>query len=609
MPDVNDLDEILQQRLVASVFQPIVDLDAGTIVAYEALARGPAGSLQRPDALYAAARRAGRLAELDELCRITAVTAALQVGVFAPLTLFVNVEPEILDSSRLEELVQLANGSPRELQLVLELTERAIAARPAQLLATVSRLRAAGWRIALDDVGADDMSLVFMPLLLPDVVKLDLSLVQQRPGPAVAEIMNAVNAYAESTGAVVLAEGIEDEKHLSMALALGARLGQGWMFGRPSPSLSNARPVGAIAFPAAHRSASHRSPFGCLPAGGALRVSTKPLLIEISKFLEREAMRFGPAVMVVSTFQQAEHFTPATARRYRRLVDRGGFVAAIGEGLSREPIPGLRGADIAADDPVRGEWDIIVLSPHFAAALLARDLGDDGPDSARRFEFSLTYDRTTVIAATQTLMSRVLPTDWVDPGFAEMSKAAGNSAPLANPVHVTRHGTGRETERPGAEEPSQLDPLTGLLNRGRLQELLESALLQAQVTDSGLAMVHVEIDQFRIINAELGHLAGDHVLRTIADRLKRRFRRADLLARLGNDEFLVLLPSLDMENASRHAQQVARSCLDALNQPVSTPAGQITLTVTIGTSTYPDDGDTFDTLIRAAEKRNQVRRN
>ena len=79
------------------------------------------------------------------------------------------------------------------------------------------------------------MSLAFLPLLRPDVVKLDLRLVQERPGPAIAEIMNAVNAHAERTGAVVLAEGIETEEHLVMARALGATLGQGWLFGRPGP--------------------------------------------------------------------------------------------------------------------------------------------------------------------------------------------------------------------------------------------------------------------------------------------------------------------------------------------------------------------------------------
>src|SRR3712207_7120838 len=97
-------------------------------------------------------------------------------------------------------------------------------------LPIVARVRELGWSIALDDVGADPMSLAFMPLLRPDVVKLDLRLVQDEPGPAIAEIMNAVNAYAERSGARVLAEGIENDHHLRMAKALGATLGQGWLF-------------------------------------------------------------------------------------------------------------------------------------------------------------------------------------------------------------------------------------------------------------------------------------------------------------------------------------------------------------------------------------------
>ena len=134
--------EVLAHQAVSSVFQPIVDLDTGAVVAYEALARGPVGPLERPDALFAAARAGDRLAELDDLCRRAAFTGAVEHGLLAPLTLFVNVEPEVLDTAPLDDLQAIAEAAPGELRVVLEITERALATRPADLLRTVERVRA-----------------------------------------------------------------------------------------------------------------------------------------------------------------------------------------------------------------------------------------------------------------------------------------------------------------------------------------------------------------------------------------------------------------------------------------------------------------------------------
>ncbi|WP_369135416.1 EAL domain-containing protein [Modestobacter sp. I12A-02662] len=403
---------VLDDGAVTSLFQPIVDLDDGRVVAYEALARGPEGPLRAPDTLFAAARAAGCLPELDQACRSAALRGAVASGLLAPLTVFVNVEPDALDEAPLAALFPGVDELPGDLRVVLEITERALAARPAELLRTVARVRERGWAVALDDVGAEQLSLAFMPLLRPDVVKLDLRLVQERPGPAIAEIMNAVNAYAESSGAAVLAEGIEDTTHLAMARALGATLGQGWLFGRPGPGAVRGQRTGSLRLPAAQPAdggAGEVSPFACLPETVAAREAPKALLIELSKQLERQAMRLGETCVVAAAFQEARHVTPSTRQRYRDLVERVGFVCALGEGLPVEPLPGLRGADLAPGDPVRGEWDIVVLSPHFSAALLARDLGDGGPDLERRFAFALTYERDTVVRAARALMSRVAP--------------------------------------------------------------------------------------------------------------------------------------------------------------------------------------------------------
>ncbi|WP_084180709.1 sensor domain-containing phosphodiesterase [Jatrophihabitans endophyticus] len=400
---------LLDAGAVRTHFQPIVDLYDDRVVAYEALSRGPDGPFAAPQPLFAAARAGGLLAEVDDLCRRNAVSAAVEAGMAGPLTLFVNVEPDVVDSERFDDFASLAERVPGRLRLVLEVTERALAARPAELLAAVGELRRKGWRIALDDVGADDLSLAFMPLLRPDVVKLDLRLVQQRPGPAAAHIMTATNAYTEQTGAVLLAEGIETARHLTIARALGARFGQGFLFGRAAPELTRKRRTGSLQLHVAAPPSPPASPFDCIPPEAAMRVSPKSLLVEISKHLEREAAALGPSAIIASTLQEARHFSEITRARYTELADKLGFVALIGEGLGSEPVAGVRGANLDPADPVRQEWDVVVLAPHFAGALLARDLGDTGPDASRRFRFALTYRRDAVVAAMHVLLDRVAP--------------------------------------------------------------------------------------------------------------------------------------------------------------------------------------------------------
>src|SRR5207253_2843550 len=102
---------------------PIVDLDTHEVVAYEALARGPQGSaLERPDLLFACAREAGLLDRLEWACRAAALRGAMAARLRK--TLFINVEPSMLDMSVPEELAELFTRASRELDIVVELTER-----------------------------------------------------------------------------------------------------------------------------------------------------------------------------------------------------------------------------------------------------------------------------------------------------------------------------------------------------------------------------------------------------------------------------------------------------------------------------------------------------
>jgi len=154
---------------------------------------------------------------------------------------------------------------------------------------------------------------------------------------------------------------------------------------------------------------SGTTPFEVVGQVLSVRRATKPLLLEMSRHLERQARELGETGLLLSAFQTADRFTPKTRRRYAELAERAAFVAGFGIGLPAEPAPGVRGATLADDDALKDEWSVVVMGPHFAGALVAVDLGDVGPDRDRRFDFALTYDRDLVMAAASALMRRVHP--------------------------------------------------------------------------------------------------------------------------------------------------------------------------------------------------------
>ena len=401
-----DFERCVAEGALQPAYQPIVDLGTGDVVAFEALARWPDLSGATPDAVFAAARKNGRTAELDWACRLAAVEGALDCGLGREHVLFINVEPDTLGSPAPSEVEVAIAAAQSDLRVMLELTERSLARRPAELLRLVEWARQHEWGIALDDVGAEPASLALLPFLAPDVVKLDMTLIRQRANPERAAIMAAVMAHSERTNAVILAEGIETPAHLDQALALGATLGQGWLLGRPGPLVRPPSPESPIAWTRPQLPAP-ASPFAAVRRHEQLRIGRKRLLLDLSHHIESQGLHLHTAPAVLSAFQTADRFTTATATRYSGLAVRCPLVAALGIGLPVNPAPGVHGTTLAATDPLVGEWTVTVVGSHYSGALIARDLGDSGPDDDRRYEFVVTHDRELVLGAARSLMSRI----------------------------------------------------------------------------------------------------------------------------------------------------------------------------------------------------------
>src|ERR1700754_3685025 len=234
---------ILRDRAVYPVFQPVVSIADERGVGFEALARGPKGSqYEQAGALFKAVQRLGRSTDLDWLCAGVAGEQFMNADIH-DCALFVNLDPRTLHGAFRERLRELFEDLMQKCEVVLELTERAVTDDPAALLEAVVRVRRMSGRVALDDVGTDPSSLAAMPLVNPDIIKIDRGVVQAHSSTwAVSHVVNAVLDDAGHSGAQILAEGIENEDHLAVARSLGATLAQGYLFGRPGPLPAQVRP-------------------------------------------------------------------------------------------------------------------------------------------------------------------------------------------------------------------------------------------------------------------------------------------------------------------------------------------------------------------------------
>lgn len=237
------LHDIIARRQLSALFQPIVQMQSGDIIAYEGLIRGPSDSpLHAPLNLFKVARACGLTVPVEHLCRQVILERFAELAL--PGKLFLNVSPECLlqrdarDGGTLEFIHHVGISPER---VVIELTEHQPTFDYELMREAVRHYRSMGFQIAIDDLGEGFSSLRLWSELRPEYVKIDMHFIQGiNHDPVKLQFVRSIQEIAEKSNTLVIAEGIETQAELLVVRDVGVANGQGYHLGRPHPQPARA---------------------------------------------------------------------------------------------------------------------------------------------------------------------------------------------------------------------------------------------------------------------------------------------------------------------------------------------------------------------------------
>ncbi|MBC7959555.1 MAG: GGDEF domain-containing protein [Vallitaleaceae bacterium] len=236
----DELIRIISNNLLRTVYQPIISLQTGDVIGYEALTRAPADSkFANPEVLFEAAKKHDLLWDLEILCRANAIRTFSSFG--SDKFLFLNVDPEVIRDEHFikgftKDLLTEYHISPQS--LILEITEKTSIDNYFNFNEVINYYKSQGYKIAIDDVGTGYSGLSTIAKTRPYYIKMDMSLISNvtRDNYKKAIIKSFVE-FANTTNTKIIAEGIEDISDLNTLIDIGVHYGQGYLINRPSDQL------------------------------------------------------------------------------------------------------------------------------------------------------------------------------------------------------------------------------------------------------------------------------------------------------------------------------------------------------------------------------------
>ena len=495
------LAHVMAERRISPVFQPIFDFSAGRVIGHEALVRGPEGSLvHTPSELFAAAAHEGRAAELNLLCIRETVRAFTERHFEGAL--FLNVSPLIVmergfNRESVERFMQQMGLAAD--RVVIELTEDYPALDFRLVHESLMLYRSMGFRVAIDDLGEGFASLRLWSELKPEYVKADKHFVTGiAHDPVKMQFLRAIQHIAESSGSLVIAEGIEDAADFRVVKDVGIACAQGFFLGRPSEE-----PSPQLTPEALRANADARVPVVPTPR---LRAGTEPVAHDFIRAVDPAAPQ-APLGSVLDRFSARPSLTA---------------------------IPVISAAG-SLDGVISRSWlDMVMASPQ-AGTMRARPCVDFADRAPIRVESDLDLSALTALLVES-------DTRRMSDGFVIQAKGRylgmGTTRDVMRSLQSSRVLAARYT-----------NPLTLLPGQVPINEHLER-LLTRHVPFTAWFL---EIDAMRGLNDSIGFERGDALIRATAECIEKACEPGvDFAGHVAGSRFVILAQSEDWrERAQR----------------------------------------------------------
>ncbi|WP_373924951.1 GGDEF domain-containing protein [Duganella vulcania] len=487
--------EILTRRQLSALFQPIIHMQSGEIIAYEGLIRGPSDSpLHAPMNLFKVARANGLTVEVEHLCRRVVLERFAELGL--PGKLFLNVSPECLlqrDARHGETLEYIHQIGINPDRVIIELTENQPTYDYELMRDAVLHYRNMGFQIAIDDLGEGFSSLRLWSELRPEYVKIDMHFIQGiNHDPVKLQFVRSIQEIADKSDTLVIAEGIETQAELLVLRDVGVAFGQGYHLGRPHAQPARTAPAEVV-------KALARNGVAVYPQRGAEKHGAS-----ISKLLHR--------VDAVPSSLSNNEVYEIFARQPKLLI-----IPVVDDGLPLGLI---------------SRFDMI---DHFARPY-QRELY--GKKSCKQFMDSqaLVADKDTSL---QDLSFRMAQAD---------AHQLFNGFIITDQGRYLGMGTGhdlmREITQMQITAARYANPLTQLPGNVPINEHIDRLL------ESGARfwVCYFDLDHFKPFNDVYGYRRGDDVIQLTGKLLAERTDAdRDFVGHIGGDDFMVLFQSEDWE--------------------------------------------------------------